>query len=707
MIQNKIFLAFFILLISYQTSSAMLKVILDTDPSCDPDDAGCMAMLHGLASKNEIEILAIMNSFHHKESATCISAINRFYNRRAIPVGDYKYPQKVNAPAGNYDFYISHNYPHDLVSDVNAPEAFRLYREILASCPDSSVTIIVVGTMHNIELLLKSSPDDFSSLNGIDLVAQKVYQIVSMGGNFIDHVGHDRTNWGGSEALCAPERTWACLDSSRNVLTRYVIRNCPVPLIASGWENGNGEFNDAGQGNVMTGQGLKALADDHIIRRAYEHHFASRGGDKNINRHSNDQCALLYATRGAGSYYNTYLNGEITLTSNGSCLWNPDINRKAGYIEKSDINELTQVIEGLMRNPVSVADSSPPNPVTDLVVSVRQTHVVLNWHSSIDGTPGSWIAHYNVYKKNKKIGKAYGTQFFDPDMSDCNVRYQVTAVNVNGIESAKSEISVSIAEYEEKPHFVVTTKSATYYYDIEGGGFSRIIDTDGNDWISYKRHPWGEYPASAASAYRGLPNSVWQGDDDGAGHPGHAKCTSHVQGNKIFTESLSGKWVWSWTFFDDYARLEILETDPDRRYWFLYEGTPAGRFDPAGSYFGTSNGGPQAEIYDYYKNTILADTFQWMYAGYEEVDRVLYMLQLQDDELTDIISYLGNSQDGVNSRDGMTVFGFGRNVKPEPLLRGWQSFVIGFYPQKIADSSEHQKFSVFLQTRFMKEKQQP
>ena len=64
------------------------KVILDTDPSYDPDDVGCMAMLHTMASLGECEILAIINSTNHQESSLSISAINHFYNWKAIPVGD-------------------------------------------------------------------------------------------------------------------------------------------------------------------------------------------------------------------------------------------------------------------------------------------------------------------------------------------------------------------------------------------------------------------------------------------------------------------------------------------------------------------------------------------------------------------------------------------------------------------------------------------
>ncbi|MBX2815943.1 MAG: VCBS repeat-containing protein, partial [Saprospiraceae bacterium] len=74
--------------------------------------------------------------------------------------------------------------------------------------------------------------------------------------------------------------------------------------------------------------------------------------------------------------------------------------------------------------------------------------------------------------------------------------------------------------YEGRPHYLIKTATLTYYYDINGGGLSRIIDPKGNDWIGYRTTPSEDYPAAAAGAFRGVPNAVFQSDDGGAGHPG-------------------------------------------------------------------------------------------------------------------------------------------------------------------------------------------
>ncbi|MEM9159563.1 MAG: hypothetical protein AAGB46_10980 [Verrucomicrobiota bacterium] len=419
-----------------QSFAQMKKVILDTDPCFDPDDAGCMAMLHGLASEGEIEILAMMNSTDFVEGPLTISAINQFYNRGHIPVGDFKgYPKKP-APEGNYDHHIANNFPRPLEADTDAPAAERLYREILASSPDRSVTIIVIGTLHNIEYLLKTKGDEFSPLSGVELVSKKVAQVVSMGGNFIDGSGHDRANWGGSEFLCRPDRTWACLDKQRNELSRFVVENCPAPFVASGWENGNGQFNEAEQGDVRTGQGLKNLPEGHVIRRSYEHHFESRGQFDRIDRHSNDQLALLYATRGKRDYFTEFIDGRITFGADGSCEWNREKGGVQGYVDKKASDaDLAEVIEALMMSDVQPKDATPPKAPAGLEQNKEEDGVRLTWDPAEDGSEGSWIGYYKVYRNGEFLGKAYGIQYLDTGSGELGNAYRVTAVNVAGLES--------------------------------------------------------------------------------------------------------------------------------------------------------------------------------------------------------------------------------------------------------------------------------
>src|SRR4051812_15416734 len=119
-----------------------VKIILDTDFGNDCDDTGALAILHQMAYNGEAEILATMYPMNDEFGAAAIDVVNTYYGKPNIPIGTYKgtyvYKGKHN------DFYNSrlvNNFPNDLRSGKNAPDAIALYRKVLSSQPDNSVTI--------------------------------------------------------------------------------------------------------------------------------------------------------------------------------------------------------------------------------------------------------------------------------------------------------------------------------------------------------------------------------------------------------------------------------------------------------------------------------------------------------------------------------------------------------------------------------------
>lgn len=252
-----------------------------------------------------------------------------------------------------------------------------------------------------------------------------------------------------------------------------------------------------------------------------------------------------------------------------------------------------------------------------------------------------------------------------------------------------------ITKYQGRDHYVIQTKGITYYYDIAGGGFSRMIDNYGNDWISFKQIT-SDYPQGAAGTFRGIPNMVFQGEDNGAGHPGFNRCRSWFENRKLYSESLNGKWKWRWSFFDHHAVLEVLKTDPSRKYWFLYEGSPGGKFSPANHYLGTDTQSISDKAPDFYKGQAQFQPLRWAYVGSRHLDVTFYMKHLTDTPINGLVSYLGNSKDGIESKDGMTVFGFGRGEDTNALFQGPSQFIIGLYPKEITNKAEHEQFAKFL-----------
>ncbi|PHI19186.1 hypothetical protein CEQ90_14075 [Lewinellaceae bacterium SD302] len=262
-------------------------------------------------------------------------------------------------------------------------------------------------------------------------------------------------------------------------------------------------------------------------------------------------------------------------------------------------------------------------------------------------------------------------------------------VFIFSLSSLSTQVSILESNHLGRAHYRVETLTATYLYDPVAGGFSSILDPDGNDWVAYKDKPWGEYPAAAAASFRGLPNLVFQGDDDGAGHPGHRKCSSQFNNNQIFTQSISGKWAWTWTFHEKYASLEVTDTDAERPYWFLYEGPAGGRYRPKQTSWGTDKSGPNYERFDHFKGSKHSDNYRWFYFNGPDSPYTFWMAQAEADTLSDHYSLLGSEEKGVDSADGMVVAGFGRGISADPQLTGPNTFLIGFYKKQVSTRSRH------------------
>jgi hypothetical protein len=257
---------------------------------------------------------------------------------------------------------------------------------------------------------------------------------------------------------------------------------------------------------------------------------------------------------------------------------------------------------------------------------------------------------------------------------------------------ACSNITISDETYENRPHFKIETKTATYFYDKAGGGLSRVLDKDGIDWVHYNGDPKAVGPIGAAGGFRGIPNMVYRFDDAGAGHPGFDQCISEkVDNNTIQTRSKSGKWKWTWKFSDDHATMTVDKADPDRTYWFLYEGPVAGSFNPEQKYWGTDLGGPRYEKPSLNKGENIIGKWQWLYFGDKETHRIFYVWQHPKDTLNDYFAFMGNTKEGNRSSDGMVVFGFSRDAGTKALeTKTGVTYKIGFLDKKITSPEDHE-----------------
>ena len=160
------------------------KLIFDTDIAEDCDDVGAMAVLHALADKGELDILAMMVSMPVPYGAPALDAINTYFKRPDIPIGTLKNSQDALG-AANLDVYnkaLAEQFPNDLYHADSTPNALGLYRQLLAAEPDNSVVILTVGPLTNLYHLMHSTPDEHSPLHGMDLIARKVKRFIMAGG---------------------------------------------------------------------------------------------------------------------------------------------------------------------------------------------------------------------------------------------------------------------------------------------------------------------------------------------------------------------------------------------------------------------------------------------------------------------------------------------------------------------------------------------
>jgi CubicO group peptidase (beta-lactamase class C family)/sugar phosphate isomerase/epimerase len=252
----------------------------------------------------------------------------------------------------------------------------------------------------------------------------------------------------------------------------------------------------------------------------------------------------------------------------------------------------------------------------------------------------------------------------------------------------RAAISITEADYEGRAHFKIATPRAEWWFDRAGGGFSRLLDGGGHDWIAFRAKPLSEFPASAAAGFRGVPNLVFKSADGGAGHAGFDHCTTErVSTDTLRTTSKNGRWQWSWHFSATHARLTMERVDPQQPYWFLYEGPVGGRWSPRTHYWGTDLGGPRRET-PAIKNQHF-EQWRWAYFGDDASPRVLWAAQVEPDTLPDTLWYLGNTERGaLTSPDGMIVFGFGRG-KDGAQFREPRQFLIGLHEAPVRDAAGH------------------
>jgi hypothetical protein len=312
-----------------------VPIIFDTDMSIDVDDVGALCVAHALADRGEAEILATTHNTGLPEGVGAISVINYFYGRGHIPIGAYRgrigRPSETPAPdwtnhgAGWYVKALVDNFPHPISEASQVEDATTILRRALAGSPGGrSVTVVAVGHATNLRDLLHSQPDSISPLQGVELVRQKVKQLVFMGGSFWVK---DRVEWNfggcGGPSVVNTSQCGAYTDLAQ--ATADVLHEWPhtVPTTFVSFDIGF---------SVRAGGVLKSGATEQSpCRQAYMEFCGGTGGSGGLpdwcdakGRNAWDLMAVVLGVRGVGSHIHLMPGTNTMDAQTGRNSWEDD-----------------------------------------------------------------------------------------------------------------------------------------------------------------------------------------------------------------------------------------------------------------------------------------------------------------------------------------------------------------------------------------------
>lgn len=164
------------------------SIIIDTDLGSSTDDVATICMAYSYMRQGRAELLGIVVDRMGEQNAVFADILNTYYGFPRIPIGlcrnGVENPQIFTDYAHIAEKTRTDGSPLFARTQTKFDDDYKVYRKILASQPDNSVTVLSIGFLTSLANLLTSSPDEYSQLDGVSLVAQKIKRIIIMGGKF-------------------------------------------------------------------------------------------------------------------------------------------------------------------------------------------------------------------------------------------------------------------------------------------------------------------------------------------------------------------------------------------------------------------------------------------------------------------------------------------------------------------------------------------
>ncbi len=318
-----------VLLVLTVGARAQQAVIYDDDCSQDVDCVNTLPILHTMAARGEIRLLAMVADSANPLTAPVMSVFAREAGHGAMPIGANQTKEPASATCAKERCNES-VWAEKLVARFGAgapgtragyPDCVTVYRRALAGAPAHSVAIVATGFATCLNQLLASGADGVSPLGGAALVREKVKLLSVMGGRYPAGI----------------EWNFECDAAGYHALfAQWTRQHGFPPVYLNGFENG--EF-------VLAGAPATASPQKNPTRYGLE--LA-----KTDQRPMWDMLSALFAARGAGlegrAYFTVSKGGTVEVAAgDGADRWLGAVDSGHLVIRNAASNEeLSALLDG-------------------------------------------------------------------------------------------------------------------------------------------------------------------------------------------------------------------------------------------------------------------------------------------------------------------------------------------------------------------------
>ena len=160
----------------YLNTSPKKNVILDVDMCTDVDDVCAVRIATAFDDAGIIRLKGVAFSVTGKNNLKALDGFLTYEDKTSVLIG--KSALDIPDTSPYWDLMAAYS-----KGRCKTYDAVKMYRKILAQS-HTPVDIITTGYVTNLECLLKSEGDNYSKLNGVELVKKKCGQLYIVGGTY-------------------------------------------------------------------------------------------------------------------------------------------------------------------------------------------------------------------------------------------------------------------------------------------------------------------------------------------------------------------------------------------------------------------------------------------------------------------------------------------------------------------------------------------